>query len=120
MTWPYSERAARWFDAASNSSQRIASTRAAGSMAELPLERKLIGLEFDGVGPERGVPLYLGERVLGRVTSVMESPTLGKAIGLGWLRALDGEFPVALRAGETPARVVPTPFYDPEGARLRA
>jgi sarcosine oxidase subunit alpha len=89
-------------------------------MAEFPLERKLVGLSFEGAAPRRGVPLYAGERIVGRVTSCGRSEVLGHAIGLGWLRALDGEFPTSLRADGRRATVVPTPFYDPEGARLRA
>jgi hypothetical protein len=36
------------------------------------------------------------------------------------MRAVDGAFPTILRAAETTATVTKTPFYDPEGARLRA
>ncbi len=88
-------------------------------MAELPLERRLVGLRFDAP-PQRGMPLTLDGRVVGRVTSCAVSPTLGYPIGLGWLRAVDGAFPERLRAGGALATVVPTPFYDPEGARVRA
>lgn len=88
-------------------------------MSALPLARKLVGLRFDAP-PQRGVPLTLDGRVVGRVTSCALSPSLGYPIGLGWLRAVDGVFPERLRAGDTDARVVPTPFYDPEGARVRA
>jgi glycine cleavage system aminomethyltransferase T len=48
------------------------------------------------------------------------SPALGYPIGLGWLRAVDGVFPERVRAGAVPATIVPRPFYDPEGARIRA
>jgi sarcosine oxidase subunit alpha len=88
-------------------------------MAELPKERQLVGLEF-GAKPQRGAPLYAGDRVVGRVTSCAHSRALGHAVGLGWLRAIDGEFLSELRAGTVSANVVPTPFYDREGARLRA
>ncbi|GBC87599.1 hypothetical protein HRbin12_01612 [bacterium HR12] len=33
---------------------------------------------------------------------------------------MDGAFPERLRAGGAVATVVRTPFYDPEGARIRA
>jgi len=88
-------------------------------MSRIPVERKMIGLEFDSQ-PQRGAPLYLGDDVVGRVTSCAHSPALGKYIGLGWLRAVNGSFPTSLRAVDVVARVAPTPFYDPEGARLRA
>jgi sarcosine oxidase subunit alpha len=88
-------------------------------MAALPSERKLVGLAFDRT-PQRGAPLYAGDRIVGRVTSCAHSAALGRAVGLGWLRAIEGEFPASLRAFEVPATVVPTPFYDPEGAKVRA
>ncbi|HZP89925.1 MAG TPA: FAD-dependent oxidoreductase [Actinomycetota bacterium] len=90
-------------------------------MRELPLERRLVGLELDGDASSlRGMPLTLDGRVVGRVTSCARSPALGRSIGLGWLRAVDGAFPAVLRAGSVEARVVRTPFYDPEGVRVRA
>ncbi len=88
-------------------------------MSERPPERKLVGLSFEG-RPQRGAPLSVDGRVVGRVTSCAESPVLGGAIGLGWIRAIDGSFPSVLRCGATTAGVAPTPFYDPEGERLRA
>ena len=87
-------------------------------MRSLPAERRLVGLRFDGV-PQRGAPLWHGERIAGRVTSCARSEVLGASIGLGWLRATGGTFPTTLRAGEATATVVPTPFYDPAGERLR-
>ena len=88
-------------------------------MAGFPQERRLVGLEFDGI-PQRGVPLETAGTIVGRVTSCAVSPALGKAVGLGWLRAVDGRFPDSLAAGLVTARVVPMPFYDPKGVRLRA
>jgi sarcosine oxidase subunit alpha len=88
-------------------------------MASFPAERKLVGLAFDHT-PQRGAPLYAGEEIAGRVTSCAWSRALGRDIGLGWVRSVDGEFPTVLRAGIVPATVVSTPFYDPSGERLRA
>jgi sarcosine oxidase subunit alpha len=88
-------------------------------MLALPLERRLVGLAFDAE-PQRGSPLSFGGRIVGRVTSCAWSPALGRSIGLGWVRAVDGVFPDKLRARDVPATVVDRPFYDPEGARLRA
>ena len=87
-------------------------------MRSLPLERTLVGLSFDRE-PQRGAPLSVRGRIVGRVTSCASSPAVGAPIGLGWVRALDGEFPTSLRAGDAEARVVDRPFYDPQGARLR-
>ena len=92
-------------------------------MSALPPERRLVGMRFgDGADPVaelRGVPLTADERIVGRVTSAEHSPAVGGGIGLGWIRALEGEFPTQLRANGRAATVVPTPFYDPAGARLR-
>ncbi len=87
-------------------------------MHELPLERRLVGLKIDGP-PARGVPLLAGGRVVGRVTSAARSEAVGATIALGWLRDADGRFPTDLHAGRAPAHIVPTPFYDPGGERLR-
>jgi len=88
-------------------------------MGALPLERTLVGLRVDGE-PRRGVPLSAGGRVVGRVTSCARSEIAGGTIALGWVRAADGSFPTELVAGAARATVMPTPFYDPEGARLHA
>jgi glycine cleavage system aminomethyltransferase T len=54
------------------------------------------------------------------VTSAERSVVLDRAIGLGWVRAVDGTFPGELVAGSgARATVVPTPFYDREGERMR-
>jgi sarcosine oxidase, subunit alpha len=87
-------------------------------MRALPLERALVALAFDGTS-RRGMPLAADGRIVGRVTSCGTSPALGRTIGLGWLRAVDGVFPERATAGSATATVVARPFYDPEGARLR-
>ena len=93
-------------------------------MATLPLNRRHVGLELTD-GPTdtaelRGEPLLVEGDVVGRVTSAERSIVLGRAIGLGWIRAVDGGFPERLVTGSGAiATVVPTPFYDPEGGRVR-
>jgi glycine cleavage system aminomethyltransferase T len=83
-----------------------------------------VGLEFSE-GPEdtadlRGEPLLVGDAVVGRVTSAERSIVLDRAIGLGWIRAVDGGFPDRLRTGSGPTAIVATtPFYDPDGGRMR-
>jgi sarcosine oxidase subunit alpha len=90
-------------------------------LAARPLERKLVGLRFDSGGSElRGMPLGLDGGMIGRVTSAERSDTLGASIGLGWVRATDGQFPSRLEVGGSVATVVDTPFYDPHGSRMRA
>jgi sarcosine oxidase, subunit alpha len=92
-------------------------------MAELPLERTMVGLRLDGVvgavAGLRGMPLSAGGTIVGRVTSAERSPAVGADIGLGWIHSIDGEFPRSLTADGVSATVVPTPFYDPGGERLR-
>ncbi|MGZ8578934.1 MAG: glycine cleavage T C-terminal barrel domain-containing protein, partial [Actinomycetota bacterium] len=88
-------------------------------LGALPLERHLVGLRFDG-NPLRGAPLTVEGRIVGRITSCTDSAAVGAPIGLGWIRALDGAFPSSLRSGDVLATVASTPFWDPEGVRLRA
>ncbi len=93
--------------------------RALERMDALPLERRLVGLRFDGPA-QRGHPLSVDGAIVGRVTSCAVSEAAGGAVGLGWVRAIDGVFPEVLHAGDVTASVSPTPFYDREGVRLRA
>ncbi len=88
-------------------------------MAGLPPQRKLVGLTFDGA-PRRGGPLTVDGRIVGRITSCTVSEAVGAPIGLGWIRAVDGAFASEFWSEGVTARVVPTPFYDPEGVRVRA
>ena len=56
-----------------------------------------------------------GQGDLGR-----SEPDPRRTVGLGWIRREpEDAFPDVLRAGRVTARVVPTPFYDPQGDRLR-
>ncbi len=80
------------------------------------IERQLVGLELHGKGIARhDYPIYLNEQAVGKVTSGTLSPTLGKAIALGYVfpefanvgRALA----VQVRDRPVPAVVVPRPFY---------
>jgi sarcosine oxidase, subunit alpha len=100
--------------------------RALERLAELPVTRKLVGLEFErpphDVAALRGTPLLVGGRVVGRITSAERSIALDRPIGLGWIRASEDGFPSALDvAGDegTHAHVARRPFYDPTGERLR-
>jgi sarcosine oxidase subunit alpha len=119
-TLPDDSPAKLGLDWAVHPGERFTGLRALERLAGVPLERKLVGLEFDRGGAGlRGVPLRTGGRIAGRVTSAAWSPVLDRSIGLGWIRrAPDGRFPDELTADRVAARVVPTPFYDPEGDRL--
>ena len=95
--------------------------RALERMAPIPLAQKLVGLRFEGEeAPHEGTPLAAGGRHAGHLTSSRYSPALGCSVALGWLRAAEGAFPERVEAGGRPGAVVPTPFYDQVGARLRA
>ena len=67
----------------------------------------------------------LAENDLGYLTSACHSPTLGHDIALGFLRDGRARRGAVLRAvcrlrdRDTACRVVPLPFVDPEGGRLR-
>ncbi|MFQ5614186.1 MAG: FAD-dependent oxidoreductase [Anaerolineae bacterium] len=66
----------------------------------------------------------LGLEIVGRVTSARYSPTLKQSIGLCWLPVERGrpgtEFTVRVRGELHTGQVVPLPFYDPEGKRLKS
>lgn len=87
------------------------------------LERKLVGFEMVGRGVARqGYPLLdLNGVKRGVCTSGSPSPTLGKAIGLGYLPTemskIGEEFLVDCRGKSITARVTKTPFYKRPGAR---
>jgi sarcosine oxidase subunit alpha len=97
--------------------------------SEHDVEKRLVGFEMPDlpeemcqiVRPGQGA---LGLEIVGRVTSVRRSPTLGKVIGLCWLpadMAQPGQsFTVRVRGELQTGQVVELPFYDPDGAKLRA
>lgn len=104
--------------------------------SERGVEKRLVGFEMlsgerpSGTLPEEANQIVrpgdgpLGLEIIGRITSVRYSPTLDKVIGLAWLPADLAEpgqtFKVRTRGVLHTGRVAPLPFYDPEGARLRA
>ncbi|MBW2542596.1 MAG: (2Fe-2S)-binding protein, partial [Deltaproteobacteria bacterium] len=101
--------------------------RALERMAGFPIEQRLVGIAFErgAPTPEPGAPLFERERIAGRLTSCMESISEGRAIGLAWSFADAGAFCSAFEArlsSGTRVRgtLVPTPFYDPQGVKLRA
>jgi aminomethyltransferase len=83
---------------------------------EKGVERKLVGFEMLEKGiPRHGYEIrdFTGE-VLGHVTSGTQSPTLGKAIGMGYVRsaysALDSNIYIKVRDKLLHARVTRIPF----------
>jgi aminomethyltransferase len=80
------------------------------------LRRKLVGFEMVDPGiPRHGFPIVEGEREIGKVTSGTFSPTLRRAIGLGYVpvekSGPGSEISVSIRGSVRRARVVQTPFY---------
>lgn len=84
---------------------------------EAGIENKLVGFEL----LERGIPRQDYEIVdadgnkIGYVTSGTMSPSLGKAIGMGYVPLAyskpDSEIFIQVRKKQIPAKVVKTPFY---------
>jgi sarcosine oxidase subunit alpha len=94
------------------------------------VQKRLVGFEMvNRILPEEADQIVrrgkgpVGFEILGRVTSVRFSPTLDRVIGLCWLPvdlAEPGQtFSIRIKGELHNGRVVPLPFYDPEGARLR-
>lgn len=83
------------------------------------IAQKLVGFEME----ERGIPRHdypivdKDGNTIGRVTSGTQSPSLKKAIGLGYvpkeLSQPDTRIYIQIRGKNIPARVVKTPFYKP-------
>lgn len=89
------------------------------------VSRKLVGFELGDkpvtVAPKSAIKTDGGET--GYVTVVGFSPSLKKAIGLGYVKTADSALGNALTlqgdSGTLSAKVVETPFFDPKGTRLR-
>ncbi len=82
-------------------------------------ERKLVGFEMVGRGIARGeysIRSVDGE-IIGRVTTGMPAPSLGRNLGMGYVPtafAADGsEFDIIVRDKPVRAKVVKMPFYKP-------
>jgi sarcosine oxidase subunit alpha len=101
---------------------------------ELGVRARLIGFSLsDETKPARdaawarhleGCQVVEAGRPVGRVTSARYSPTQDKYLGLAWVpvaRATAGaRFLIHSAGTELVAEVVPTPFYDPEGKRVKS
>lgn len=89
------------------------------------LTRRLVGFELkdtQGPAPKENHLVIRTGAIVGRVTSVAHSKTLGKVIGLAFVAPDQAEpgsaFRVKIDGGvEIEARVVPIPFYDPDNKR---
>ncbi len=80
------------------------------------IPRRLVGFEMTGRGiPRHGYSIVRGGQVVGEVTSGTMSPTLGKAIGMGYVpwgdRKSGSELTVDIRGREVSAVIIKGAFY---------
>jgi sarcosine oxidase subunit alpha len=101
---------------------------------ELPRRSRLVGFHIPQGAPRdgdngwarqlEGCQVVEQGRPAGRVTSARYSPTLARYLGLAWVpegrAAEDGEFLIRWNGADLAARITPTPFYDPQGERLKS
>ena len=93
--------------------------------AEQPRERRAVYVALrdpEGLFVHDESILLAGE-IVGRLTSGSYGYTLGRACGIGFVRAevlADGEFTVDCGGIEYTAEVSATPFYDPTNIRLKS
>lgn len=78
--------------------------------------RRRVGLELSGKRIAReGAELYVGDALVGEVTSGTFSPTLRKSIAMGYIEAaharIGSTIEVDIRGKRAPAAVVKLPFY---------
>lgn len=86
---------------------------------EAGIPRKLIGIEMIDRGiPRHGYPVYVGDQLVGEVTTGTQSPTLKRNIGLALVDSKvvsdDTEFSIEIRGKRLKVKMVPTPFYKRE------
>ena len=92
---------------------------------ERGFREQLVGFEMaDGVVPAEGGQIVLDGKPAGRVTSARLSPHLGRTIGMAWVKPEfardDAEIEIKVNGSVERARVRLTPFFDPDGERLRS
>ncbi|MGB9803401.1 glycine cleavage system aminomethyltransferase GcvT [Desulfofundulus sp.] len=80
------------------------------------VKRRLVGFEMVDRGiPRQGCTIVRDGQVIGEVTSGTQSPTLGKALGMGYVpveyAAPNSGLEVNIRGRSARAKVVPVPFY---------
>jgi sarcosine oxidase subunit alpha len=94
-------------------------------MAKMPMLRKLVGFTLVDTAapcPEECHLVIRNGEIVGRVTSAVKSPSLGKVIGLAYVHpddaTPDSRITIKIDGGRMiEGRVVPIPFYDPENKR---
>ena len=84
----------------------------------LPDHRRLFGFTMPSPAPVEGAPIVDDGTIVGHVSSSFDSPLLGHAVMLGWIKRTP--FPERVTIDGRVATVSAPPFYDPEGRRARA
>jgi sarcosine oxidase subunit alpha len=92
---------------------------------ERGLRDQLVGFEMgNGSVPPEGAQVVVDGRPGGRVTSARWSGAVGKAIGLAWvpseLAEEEATIEIKIDGRLEQAKVRLSPFYDPEGGKLRS
>jgi sarcosine oxidase subunit alpha len=92
--------------------------------AKEPSRERLVGFILQAPGvPQDGAAIVVDGRPAGRVTSSRYSPAKMAGVGLAWVETSSAQegnsIDVRVDGRLVKARVTMTPFYDPEGARLR-
>ncbi len=90
--------------------------KALEKQAERGIKQKLIGLEMEGKAIARhGYTIFHEEVMVGKITSGTWSPTLKKAIAMGYiskdLAYIGNKVEVQVRGKKHPAKLVKRPFY---------
>jgi len=80
------------------------------------IKRKLIGFEMIDKGiPRSHYSIFKGAEQIGEVTSGTMSPSLNKAIGVGYVKIeisdIGNEIEIDIRGSHQKAKIVSTPFY---------
>ncbi len=77
------------------------------------IDERIVGFELTGRGvPRPGHRILVGDDEVGHVTSGTFSPSLGRGIGLGYVRSdVTGELSVDIRGSHIEAHTVSLPFY---------
>lgn len=96
-------------------------------LASIPLIKRLVPIRFDGSSaPDEGAQLTLDGERIGYLTSSRYSRLLGHGVALGWVNVdASGSSPTTVEAVSDNGRrdtgtIARGPFYDREGAKLRA
>jgi aminomethyltransferase len=94
-----------------------------GATHASPLRKKLVGIEMREPGIARqGYKFFSGDRCIGSVTSGTKSPTLDRAIALGYVEpefsSLGTKIAVDIHNKKRDAEVIAVPFYRKSSSKI--